>query len=83
VLAATGRIEDARLLLNELNASAWKRAAIAVAREAAVSRPDIAVPLYERVLGELRATNTKPARGEAREIERALAAVRALTLTPT
>ena len=75
VLAATGRIDDARRLLDELNDGDWKRAAVAVAREAvAAKRLDVAVPLYERVLDGLRKKNTKPARGEAKEIERELAA---------
>lgn len=77
VLAARNEIDEAVALLDQLNPSDWKRAALCVAGDAArCRRVDVARDLYTRVLSQLKSKGTNPARGEAKELEKTLQALR-------
>ena len=60
-----GRFDEALALLEDLPASAWKSAAVALANAARGPAPAVAREIYAALVDKLLARNTKPGREEA------------------
>ena len=65
LLARQHRFDEALALLEELPASAWKNAAVAITDAARRPAPEVARRLYAALVDKLLARNTKPGREEA------------------